>query len=337
MRILVTGGTGNVGRALVARLVRHGHQVRVMGRRAGASIEGAEYSQCDMTDFGGVRERVRGCQAVAHLAAIAGPGGGPNEEVFRVNCAGAFNVYQAAAQEGIRRVATASSINALGYFYGVKGFELSYLPVDEEHPTFTTDPYSFSKQITEEIAAYFWRRDGISGVCLRLPAVHEGTEERLKRLAQGRPRMKELVAEYLALPQAERETRVRRMGQKYEQWRAGRPMEAASRGQRRKDGGWNDPDIRLMVSKVNFWADMDAEDSAQAFEKALLADYEGSHPLFVNDSHNSAGVEAEDLARVFYPEVRARKRPLRGTEALVSIERARRLIGFEPEWSAASG
>jgi hypothetical protein len=63
----------------------------------------------------------------------------------------------------------------------------------------------------------------------------------------------------------------------------------------------------------------------------LTASYEGSHPLHVHDPDNWSGIESETLARLFYPEVAARKRPLVGTETLISIERARRLIGFEPE------
>ena len=45
---------------------------------------------------------------------------------------------------------------------------------------------------------------------------------------------------------------------------------------------------------------LDARDAAQSFEKSLLADFEGSHPLFVNDYHNSLGVDAEELLRIFF-------------------------------------
>jgi hypothetical protein len=63
----------------------------------------------------------------------------------------------------------------------------------------------------------------------------------------------------------------------------------------------------------------------------LLASYEGSHPLFVNDAANAAGIESEQLVSVFFPDTQRRKHLLQGTETLVSIERARALIGFEPE------
>jgi hypothetical protein len=85
------------------------------------------------------------------------------------------------------------------------------------------------------------------------------------------------------------------------------------------------------LEHYHFWTIIDERDSAQAIEKGLTASYEGSHPLHVHDPDNWSGIESETLARLFYPEVAARKRPLVGTETLISIERARRLIGFEPE------
>lgn len=78
---------------------------------------------------------------------------------------------------------------------------------------------------------------------------------------------------------------------------------------------------------------LDARDAAQAFEKSLLVDFEGSHPLYVNDCHNSTGIEAKLLLGLFYPEVTAPKHPIIWDEGLVSIDRACQLIGFEPEYS----
>jgi hypothetical protein len=95
-----------------------------------------------------------------------------------------------------------------------------------------------------------------------------------------------------------------------------------------------DPDLRLLLSGFghsNFWASLDARDAAQAFEKGLTAGYQGSHPLYVNDSENAAGIDSELLAQTFFPDVTGRTHPLQGRETLVSIERARAVIGFEPE------
>ena len=108
MNILVTGGLGSVGRPLIKLLVSHGHTVHVIGRRAEAEVdatqyEGATYAACDINDFDALREQVRGRETIIHLAAIPAPMMATGDELFRINCAGTFNVYEAAAQEGIQR------------------------------------------------------------------------------------------------------------------------------------------------------------------------------------------------------------------------------------------
>jgi nucleoside-diphosphate-sugar epimerase len=335
MKILVTGGTGNVGRAAVARLVQHGHAVRVIGRRPDISIPGAEYRSCDITDFESLREQIKGMEGIVHLAAIPAPGWMPGQEIFRVNCCGSFNVYRAAADEGIRRIVSASSINAFGFNYGTQAFPVLYFPVDEEHPTFTTDPYSFSKQVLEETAAYFWRREGISSVCLRLPGVYEADQERMGHLAEFARRFREAFERLMSLDEMERIEQVRQAIARFD---ASRPERSTVMSREERRAQWaahrEDPGMLLLFGgfgRSNFWASIDAEDSAQAIEKGLLASYEGSHPLFVNDAANAAGIESEQLVSVFFPDTQRRKHLLQGTETLVSIERARALIGFEPE------
>ena len=328
MRVLVTGGTGKVGRAAVERLIRSGHQVKVIGRSADMEIAGGEYARCDVNDYPELRRQAEGVDGIVHLAAIPNPAQGPGEEIFRVNCEGTFNLYQAATEAGIKRVVSASSINALGFFFGVKSFPLRYLPIDEEHPCVTTDPYSFSKQIMEATAAYFWRREGISGVCLRLPGVFEMNDERMARMGEHAQRAKENIGELLELPEAEQRARVEDIWAEIETRRTERRYENRDKWHRAPRGK------RMMSGAItNFFASIDARESAQAIEKGLLGEYEGSHPLFVNDSHNRLGIGAETLASLFFPRVTQRKRPFVGTETLVSIDRARQLLDFEPEFS----
>jgi len=336
MKILLTGGTGNVGRTAVTHLVDNGHTVRVVGRRSGITIEGAEYVVCDTTDYASLREQVRGMDGIVHLAAIAWPGGAPAQDIFDINCRGTYNVYQAAAEEGISRISCASSINALGFNFGIVPFEILYLPIDEAHPTYSTDPYSFSKNITEEIAAYFWRREGISSVNLRLPGVYEVHGERIERMARSTVHFRQAIAELLAQPESQRRERVRRAIAQYD---AARPQLSQPISREERIARWranrDAPDMILIrggFGRSNFWASIDARDAAQALEKGLLADFEGSHPLFVNDSENAAGIESETLAQLFFPETTARTHPLQGAETLVSIDKARGLIGYEPEY-----
>jgi nucleoside-diphosphate-sugar epimerase len=335
MRVLLTGGTGAVGVAAVARLVTVGHSVRVIGRRASCEVPGAEYAVCDVRDYDGVRAQMRGCDAVVHLAAIPRPALASAAELFAINAAGTFNVFQAAAEEGIRRVVQASSINALGLFYGVVPGMPQYFPIDEEHPTFATDAYSFSKNVVEDIGRYFWRRAGISSVALRLPGVIAAS--RHDRMAERRAGLRDIVAQLQTLPEDERRRRVDCSVQAYDSVRARGIMEDRVLG----DEIWGpasilDPEARTVApNRCNFWTALDERDSAQAIERGLTADYTGSHVLFINDSANIAGIESETLLSLFYPDVRARKRRLVGCEAVVSIDRARALIGFEPEYSFA--
>ena len=328
MKVLITGGLGQVGREVVKRLVANGHEVKVIGRRPDLEVEDGEYQSCDITDYASLRQQVRGIEGIVHLAAIPNPGDETSAAIFDINGAGTFNIYQAAAEEGIKRVVSASSINALGFHYSTQPFTLSYFPIDEEHPCQTTDPYSFSKQVMEDTAAYFWRREGISGVCLRLPGVFEMTAERKARIAEFTAERRQRAEELLSLPEEERQQQVREIWEEIETTRRERLLEKRDRRQRmpRSRGS-------MRSGITNFWAAIDARDSAQAIEKGLLGDYEGSHPLFVNDSHNRIGIESESLARLFFPEVTERKRPIPGTETLVSIDRARELLGFAPEYS----
>lgn len=338
MKILVTGGIGHVGRPAVARLLAHGHEVLILDRlpeaditaEAAAEVRSAEYRQADITDYATLRPHFADIEAVVHLAAIPDPIPGKDAEIFGINCGGSFNVYQAAAENGIKRVVSASSINALGNGYGIREIPLHYFPLDEAHPGSTSDVYSFSKQILEEIAAYFWRREGISGACLRFPWVYSHTWFEPDRTAEFRGYFQAAYDSLMALPEAERVTQMRQTRAKLRELRA-----------QHEDGDVEDeammtamremPGAILTFGRNDFWATLDARDAAQAIEKAVLAEYAGSHPLWIVGSHNSTGLPTRGLASLMYPEVQTWTRPVEGSESLISIDKARALIGFEPE------
>ena len=328
MRILVTGGLGGVGRPLVQRLLDHGHTVRVTDRKAEPAIDGAACVAGDLTDFATIREHVRGMDAIVHLAALTHPAAGPGHEIFRINVAGTFNVYEAAAQEGIGRVVCASSINALGFNFGVKAFPIQYFPMDEAHPVYTTDAYSFSKQTVEEIGAYYWRRDGISGTQLRLPFVYSNASGFLEQLKAFMVIARQAYQDLMQMSAAEQVARVQSVMTRKAAERAERLSELPWEARGKRNGGQQmDP---LMFFFTDFWTAIGGEDAAQAFEKSVTARYEGSHPLYVCEARNSLSVPSAALAALFYPEV-ALKRPLVADESLLSSDAAGGLIGFTPE------
>ncbi|MEP7293796.1 MAG: NAD(P)-dependent oxidoreductase [Chloroflexota bacterium] len=342
MRVLITGGTGSIGTATTARLVAKGWDVRVIGIDPDApQIDGAEYHQCDILNYDDVLSRTRGCDAVIHLAAIRGPGLASGSNVFQVNVAGTFNVFEAAAVCGIKRIAQASSINAAGYFYGSVEPPTHYLPMDEDHPIYTTDAYSFSKQMIEEIGTYYWRRDGISSVAMRYPGVFgEGYIESENYLRK-RATLRRVLDELVSLPEAEQQARIADVRQRTLAYRATRPLEydPANQQVRHHARTQDDPLFwNYAYDRYNFWALIDDRDAALSLELGITAEYEGAHALFVNDSHNGLGYDSRTLARLFFPEIDPSQytSDLAGTESLVSILKARALIGFAPEHSVAS-
>ena len=180
MKILVTGGLGNIGSVVVKHLLDCGYELRVIDHKSPEDLEpslfseikNAEYRKVDIRKFEAVKDSLEGIDSVVHLAAIPHPMIDHASEIFEINTGGTFNIYQAAAELGIKRFVSASSINFLGNGFGKSLIDVKYFPIDEEHPGFATDVYAFSKQLVERIAAYFWQRDAITSACLRFPFVY---------------------------------------------------------------------------------------------------------------------------------------------------------------------
>ena len=334
MKVLVTGGIGSVGKALLERLLRHGWEVRVVDRKPEFEMEGIDYQVADITNFDEIREVVRGCDSIIHLAAIPAPMMNPPQELFHINVQGTYNVYEAAAAEGIKRIVQASSINAFGCFWGNQDIFPDYFPLDEKHPTATSDVYSFSKELVEDIGDYYWRRKGISGVSMRFPGVWSRTRISSEDIKKHQDHARAVIDEFAAQSTEERQERLAAVRQAALQFRSEGNMEypQAHKGLARKGGYSDDPLWPIYTfDRFNFWAYVDERDSAQSLEKGLTADYEGHHALFINADDNSLNYDSSTLVKLFFPEAKQWTRPLVGTESLVSTDKARALIGFAPE------
>ena len=246
-------------------------------------------------------------------------------------------MFEAAAECGIGRVVSASSINATGYFFGDRSYPLRYLPIDEEHPTLATDAYSFSKQVVEQIGRYFWERDRISSVSFRLPGVMRHETVVSASEAHRKNYRKEFVERLLGLPEPDRCCEIERLQSVYDRFRPEHRADRTAWGQwNRVDTGAgnyiNAEELGFMVHSANFFTYLDDLDCAQAVEKALTGAYEGSHTLFVNATRNSLGLPLDQMAKLYPgdPPVRSHRS---GDDTLVSIDAARCLLGFEPEWA----
>ncbi|WP_020576454.1 NAD-dependent epimerase/dehydratase family protein [Actinopolymorpha alba] len=166
MRIAVTGANGKLGRAVVVAAVAAGHEVVALDRAttrparlpSGFPTEiPVDVHPVDVTDYDSLRGQLDGCEALVHLAAIPGPFGLADHAVHTNNVVGSYNAMLAAAEAGIGRVASASSINAIGGIYS-RNPRYDYFPVDEQHPTYAEDAYSLSKWESEQQADAMVRR-----------------------------------------------------------------------------------------------------------------------------------------------------------------------------------
>jgi nucleoside-diphosphate-sugar epimerase len=171
MKVVVSGGSGLVGTAVVQDLVQHGYEVLITDQRPPHTAL-APYKLVNLEDLGQVYGVLAGAQAVAHLAAIPRPLYHPSEVVFRTNVLAIFNVFEAACQLGIKRVVYASSMSVLGYPFYHRYFQPHYVPIDEEHPPLPQDAYALSKYLGEEIALAFTRRSEMTAISLRLSWIH---------------------------------------------------------------------------------------------------------------------------------------------------------------------
>ncbi|HEX7146989.1 MAG TPA: NAD(P)-dependent oxidoreductase, partial [Actinomycetota bacterium] len=163
-RIVVTGGSGKAGRAVVRDLLEHGHQVlnvdRVPSAESSTADSPAPFLPADLTDFGQTLEALSGAevlggiQAVVHLAAIPSPVHATPDTVFRTNITSTHTVFAAAARLGLERVVWASSETTLGLPFDRPP---DYAPVDEQAELRPETSYALSKVLGEEMARQFAR------------------------------------------------------------------------------------------------------------------------------------------------------------------------------------
>jgi len=160
-RVLVTGGSGRLGRFVVDELAAH-WEVSVLDIEPPA--QAVAFAQADVLDLDAVIASVAGHEAVVHLAGIDADVDSHEKDYFETNVQGTWNVLHAAERAGVRKVVVASSVAALGID---RARMPDYLPVDEAHALRPVDAYGLSKKVTEVVGRSFARRGALDVVCLR--------------------------------------------------------------------------------------------------------------------------------------------------------------------------
>ena len=168
MRILVTGGTGFTGKALVKRLHRDGHEVVALDYKEGIKTQeirdwGVRVIIGSVTDPAVVKEAMQGVDVVHHLAAAFRELNVPNTYYDEVNVGGARTVLEAAVSAGAKRFIYCSTC-------GVHG-DVQRPPANEDAPIAAADYYQQTKYQAEPLVHEYQNR-GLSTVILRPAAIY---------------------------------------------------------------------------------------------------------------------------------------------------------------------
>ena len=161
-KILVTGADGFIGSHLTETLVRAGYEVKAFVLynsfnswgwldHCAADVKGKfEVFAGDIRDPHGVKEAMKGCDAVLHLAAlIAIPYSYHSPDTYvDTNIKGTLNVLQASRELGVRRVVHTSTSEVYG--------SARFVPITEEHPLQGQSPYSATKIAADQLAYSFY-------------------------------------------------------------------------------------------------------------------------------------------------------------------------------------
>ena len=276
MRVVVTGGSGKLGRSVVRRLSEDGHEVTNLDR---TGERGRGFTEVDLRNYGqvvdvflGLEDRHAGFDAVVHLAAIPAPGHAPDAATFENNMQATYNVFQAARRAGIKKIVYASSETVLGLPFDV---DPPYIPVDEEYPARPESTYSLVKHLEEQMAIQLTRWDPeLSITGLRFSNVMD-------------------PADYEAFPAFDADATLR---------------------------------------KWNLWGYIDGRDGAQAVARALENAKPGFEAFIIANEDTVMSRSSASLAAEVFPNVKVVKE-LGEHETMLSIDKAKRLLGYAPEHS----
>ena len=159
--ILLTGAAGGLGTLMRGLLPSYGYELRLLDVRP---IEGEPGAiTADLADREALREAVRGVDAIVHLAGISLES--TFDKILRANIEGTYNLYEAAREEGVRRVVFASSNHAVGFTPRPQAGD-PLIPIDTPRRPDTF--YGLSKCFGEDLAQLYADLHGIDTVSLRI-------------------------------------------------------------------------------------------------------------------------------------------------------------------------
>lgn len=185
MKILITGASGRLGPFVIRELAEQYEVVLMSRQKPAEAFSHLPWIQGDLRNFEDCRRAVEGVQVIQHLGAQPWPvdhpqlrsraeeQGIPFDATFKSNMLGTYYLMQAASEAGVQTVVMAGSNCALGHGYRISDtpFPLQALPIDETHPCYPEDSYSYSKRAGEDLLASFTRAYGIRTYVTRIAGI----------------------------------------------------------------------------------------------------------------------------------------------------------------------
>jgi uronate dehydrogenase len=160
-KIVLTGAAGRLGSYLREPLSKLADELvrNDIVDDIGNIYTGETYVKADLSQLSEIIEVLADADMVVHFGAIGDEA--PWGDILNSNIVGAYNIWEAAHQNGVKRVVYASSIHAVGMHAGADN-----IGVDVAHKPDTY--YGLAKCFAEDLASLYWDKRGIESVCMRI-------------------------------------------------------------------------------------------------------------------------------------------------------------------------
>lgn len=161
MKLVLTGAAGRLGSYLrepLAQLADEFTSTDIV-EDIGNLYEGERYVKADLAELDDMMAVLKGADMVVHMGAYADEG--PFEKLLGPNFVGAYNVWEAAYQNGVKRVIYGSSIHAVGMYP-----KNEFIGTDAPHRPDTF--YGLAKCFAEDLGRMYWDKRGVESVHMRI-------------------------------------------------------------------------------------------------------------------------------------------------------------------------
>ncbi|MBX7185125.1 MAG: NAD-dependent epimerase/dehydratase family protein [Vicinamibacteria bacterium] len=181
MKVALTGASGYTGGHILRKLLARGDSVTALVREGSITpalqASGAQIVAGVLGSADDARRFIAGCDAVMHVAAVYRTAGHPDSYYRQINVEGTRKLLEAATEAGVRRFVHTSTV-------GVHG-DVKHPPADENSPIAPSDIYQETKAEADAMAREFGRARGIEVAIVRPGAIYGPGETRLLKVFRG--------------------------------------------------------------------------------------------------------------------------------------------------------